>query len=134
MDFRDSIYLMTLTIMQEAGGEPFMGQLAVGYVIMNRTKQGDSVSDVIFKKLQFSCWNTDSPTRMILDTMQDATFESAYKAACAAYFELTPDPTSGATHYLNEEVTRQIRGGTLPSWFNESRVTIRIKHHTFLRL
>ena len=27
-----------------------------------------------------------------------------------------PDPTAGATHFLNPAVVRQRRGGSLPSW------------------
>ena len=131
MDFRDEIYFLTLTIIQEAGGEPFEGKLGVGFVIMNR---GGSVIDIIFKPAQFSCWNTDSSTRQRIGITPDPVFKECYKAAYTAYFCLIDDPTKGATNYLNEELTKKIRGGVLPNWFSEDKVTARIGKHTFLRL
>ncbi len=131
MDFRDDLYFLALTIAQEAGGEPFEGKLGVGFVIVNR---GGSIIDTVFRSYQFSCWNSDSPTRLSIDAFSDVTLKESLKAACAAYFKLVDDPTQGATHYLNEEITRKLRGGSLPSWFDESKVTVRIGRHTFLRL
>jgi len=131
MDFRDELYLLVLTVVMEAGGEPYEGKLGVAYVVINR---GDSIPDTIFRGYQFSCWNTESPTRMNLDIIPDLVLMEAYKASVAAYFKLVDDPTKGATHYLNEEITRKMRGGTLPGWFDESKVTARIEKHTFLKL
>jgi len=132
-DLRDDLYILTITLVMECGGEPYEGILAVANVLCTRAKKvKGSVFDAIFKAWQISAWNTDSGTRMMLDTIPIGTFTLCYKAACAAYFELSPDPSRGATHYLNEEVTRRQRGGTLPSWFDESKVTVRIAHHTFL--
>ena len=135
MDFRDDLYFLVLTVEQEAGWEPYEGQLAVAHVIMNRVREAkSSVIDIVLKPLQFSAWNADSPTRMNLDTIPNDILKNCYKASCGAYFELVPDPSKGATHYLNEEATRNQRGGSLPGWFDESKVTIRIGHHTFLKL
>jgi hypothetical protein len=131
MDFRDELFFMLWTIVQEGGAEPFDGQLGIGYVIMNRSA---SITDTVFRAYQFSAWNTDSATRMNLDIVPDIILMQCYKATVAAYFKLLPDPTKGATHYLNEELTRKMRGGTLPSWFDEEKVTARIGKHTFLKL
>ena len=132
MDFRDELYLLAITVAMEAGGEPEAGQLAVAYVIVNRD---GGVSDAIFKPWQFSAWNTDSPARMNLDLVPDATFRQCYRTAGAAYFGLLPDPSGGATHYLNEEATKKARPtGDLPAWFDEAKVTARIGRHTFLRI
>jgi len=98
---------------------------------MNR---GGSIPDTVFRNYQFSCWNTDSHTRLNLDIIPDVILMEGYKASVAAYFKLLDDPTKGATHYLNEELTRKIRGGTLPGWFDENKITARIGKHTFLRL
>jgi spore germination cell wall hydrolase CwlJ-like protein len=145
MDFRDELYFLFLTVKMEAGGEPYEGQLAVAYSVMNRVKASkSSVIDAVLRSHQFSCWNTDSPTRMNLDTIPDDVMKNCYKAAAAAYFGLVEDPSKGATHYLNEEETRKMRGGTLPGWacknnipspvIDESKVTARIGRHTFLKL
>lgn len=135
MDFRDEIYFLELTVEQEAGAEPFEGQLAVAYVVMNRVGASKaSVIDTVLRSMQFSCWNADSPTRQKIDDISDSVLEQCFKAAVAAYFKLLPDPTKGASHYLNEDATKKARGGSLPGWFDESKVTARIGRHTFLRL
>jgi spore germination cell wall hydrolase CwlJ-like protein len=135
MDFRDDLYFLILTVEQEAGHEPYEGQLAVAYVIMNRANASKaSVIDTVLRNMQFSCWNADSPTRMNLDTIPNDVLKQCYKAAVAAYFGLGEDPSKGASHYLNEEMTRKLRGGSLPGWFDEARVTVRIGRHTFLKL
>jgi len=132
MDFRDELYLTVLTVVMEAGSEPFEGQVAVAYVITHNRK--GSIPDILFRSYQFSCWNTDSATRLNLDIIPEITLMQAYKATVAAYFKLLEDPGKGATHYLNEEMTRRMRGGTLPGWFDEAKVTARIGRHTFLKL
>lgn len=130
------------TVVMESGGEPWLGQLAVAWVVVNRMRtRAQSASDVALAPWQFSAWNTGSPTRARLDTADDATWASAYKAACAAYFDLAPDPTSGATFYLNVDTVVRV-AGHLPKWArdpanpkvpDEQRVVARIGAHTFMR-
>lgn len=142
MDFRDELYFLALTVVQESWGEPWNGQLAVAYVPINR---GGSIIDNVLRDRQFSSWNSDSGTRLMIDSYPTSAFAEAYKAAAAAYWRLVPDPGKGATHYLNENLTRVLRGGkrqpdgtvvggSLPSWFNEKYITVRIGNHTFLKL
>ncbi len=132
----DDLQALASTIAQEAGGEPFEGKLGVGYVIVTRaTRAGRSILDTVLAPAQFSAWNTDAPTRLRLDTTPPEVWAESYKAACAAAFGLLPDPTHGATHYLNEAATRAGRPHRdLPSWFDEAKVTVRLGRHTFLRL
>ena len=127
---RDELYWLTVTVLQEAGGEPYLGKLAVACVIVTRARHdGTSISDTVLKPLIFSAWNTSSPTRRMLDKPEDDQWVACYKAACAAYFDLVPDPTFRADHYLAEKSLPK-----LPAWFAESKVTVRIGNHTFLRL
>lgn len=126
LDFRDHLNLMAFTIVMEAGAEPYLGQLGVAWAIHNRP---GSITDVIFQAYQFSAWNTKSPTRMNLDVVPTEQLRSCYKAACSAYYELSDDPTNGATHYLNPEAV-----SALPDWYDESKITARINRHVFLRL
>lgn len=122
------------TVYMEAGGEPHEGKLAVAYAILNRAAaERRSISDVVLQPWHFSAWNTDSPTRMRLDTLDERAWTECASAFLAAFLDKVPDPTRGATHYLNEELTRRIRGGSLPSWFDEAKVTARIGRHTFLK-
>ncbi len=133
----DHLTLLALTIWGEARSEPDDGKLAVAWACMNRAAlSGKPVGAEVLKKLQFSFWNSDDPSRPTIASIDasGAIWVSCYKAACAAYFSLLTDPTNGATHYLNEAVTKALRGGSLPDWFDEAKVTKRIGRHTFLRL
>lgn len=129
---------LAMTIAQEAGGESFAGKLAVGHVVMNRSELWKrTVTDVIFKAYQFSAWLTGSATLIHMDEVTDATWQECFAAACGAYFRAllgTNDPSGGATHYLNVEVTRELRGGSLPDWYDSDKVTVVIDRHTFLKL
>src|SRR5215471_12523671 len=88
------------TVYMEAAGEPYVGKLAVAWVIKNRRNESDgSYQDVIFKSKQFSAWNTDSPTRMNLDDFISAAWIDSVKAASSAYFNIETDPTASATMY-----------------------------------
>ncbi len=142
----DDLTLLAATVFLEAEGEPDLGKLAVAYVVMNRGKtvlnavlgpDGKAYGDG--KPYEaFSCWNDDykqqAATR--LSTCGNRA-EAAWRAAAAAFWGLISDPTSGADHYLNVELTRKIRGGSLPTWA-EGPIGrdqgIKIGNHTFLRL
>ena len=126
--------LLAWTIWQEAGGEPYQGKLAVAYVVMNRLKVAKStICREIMKPWQFSCWNTDSVTRLRLPDAMSPDWEECSRAAMAAVDGTEQDPTNGADHYLNEATVLRV-AGKLPSWYNPKLVTARIGHHTFLRL
>lgn len=129
---RDLLWLAA-TVELEAASETYEGKLAVAHVIMNRVDPGSgkSVTDIVMAPQQFSCWNTGEPSRMRLDVPPS---RDSLRAACVAYFYLTPDPTKGATHYLNPELTRKQRGGSLPKWYDANKVTAVIGLHHFLKL
>ena len=135
----DDLTLLAATVYMEAGAESFEGKLAVAHVVMNRdaSSPDPGLDDVVLKPWQFSAWNTDHRARATLQTVMNdrpTAWIESMKAAAAALFNLLPDPTAGATFYLNEALTRKLRkDGSLPDWFNEERVTVRIGRHTFLR-
>ena len=140
--------LLAAMVLLEAEGEPEIGQLAVAWVARNRMdSQKASARVVILGKDQlaqgdgkpyeaWSCFNDDyvGMRKARLTAPDPVRWERAWRCACAAYWKLVPDPTGGANHYLNEELTRKIRGGSLPTWFDASKVTVRINLHSFLRL
>lgn len=129
------VFWLTATVYQEAQGEPKEGKRAVAWVVMNRCRARNwRVPEIVFEPKQFSCWNEDSRTRTRLASINGTAWWESSDAAEDAFYQRGPDPTVGATHYLNEELTKRIRGGTLPSWFREEAVTARIGQHTFLRL
>lgn len=128
--FERDLYWLALTIWMEAQGEKFEGKLAVAWVIMNRKGLSSSISDTVLRKMQFSCWNSDSNVRMNIDHAEESlAWESCYRAAAAAYFNFLPDPTRGATHYLNPSVLPK-----LPSWYDKTKVLVVIQNHEFLRV
>jgi spore germination cell wall hydrolase CwlJ-like protein len=135
----DDLTLLAATVYMEASGEPFEGKLAVAWVVVNRDKYSPDpgVADVVLKPWQFSAWNTDNPQRAALQRVMTSgaqVWVDSMKAAAAALFGLLPDPTRGANFYLNPVLTRKIRGGTLPDWYDAGKVTVTIGHHEFLKL
>lgn len=132
----DDLTWLTVTVYMEAGGEPWEGKLAVAHSILNRARaRKESVTDVVFRPWQFSAWNTDSPTRMRLDAIDPLAWASCYFAAAAAAGGFEPDPTFGATHYLNEAAARAARPGrALPAWVDPAKRTVTIGRHSFYRL
>ena len=132
------LVVMAATVLLEAEGEPDEGKLAVACVIRTRmdTRQRSAAS-ICLQARQFSCWNVETMerARTRLWAPDPAMWERCWRASAGAYWRMLPDPTRGASHYLNEALTRQGRpDGHLPSWFDEGQVTARIGQHTFLRL
>ncbi len=89
--------LLARLISAEARGEPYIGQVAVGAVVLNRIEHPsfpDTMSGVIYQKNAFTC-------------LQDGQFyepitETAYKAATDALNGL--DPSGGAIYYYNPAI------------------------------
>jgi cell wall hydrolase len=106
------------TIAFEAPDEPDEGKAAVAYVILNRKRSGnwgDKIKDVVTRPWQFEPWMTRR-TEMEKLSPDDPRYQDAARIAEAVLSGRMPDPTAGATHFLNPTVVRQRRGGSLPSW------------------
>jgi spore germination cell wall hydrolase CwlJ-like protein len=141
------ILLYAATVFLEAEGEPDPGQLAVAWVIRNRMDQQKAAARVVILGPDeavagdqrpfeaFSCWNDDyvGRARQRLVRPNPDTWEACWRAASAAYWRLTPDPTRGAVFYLNVDLTRQVRPDhKLPSWYDPKRVRLRVGRQEFL--
>ena len=116
-DAEERDYLIR-TIAFEASGEPEEGKAAVAHVILNRKwsgKWGDSIKDVVTHPWQFEPWMTRRREMERLSP-NDPRYQSAAQIADAVLTGQRPDPTAGATHFLNPTIVRQRRGGSLPSW------------------
>lgn len=88
------VYLLARLISAEARGEPYIGQVAVGAVVMNRIDHPsfpNSLSGVIYQSGAFSCLDDGQFDQPISD--------SAYRAAREAIGG--SDPTGGAIYYFN---------------------------------
>lgn len=129
-DPEDRDYLIR-TIALEASGEPENGKAAIAHVILNRKKSGRwgyNVKDVVTHPWQFEPWMTRRKEMKNLSPT-DPRYQDAAQIADAALAGQMPDPTAGATHFLNPAVVRQRRGGSLPSWVRGEGQSI--GRHTF---
>ena len=135
--------LLTACLWAEARGEPANGQQAVCYVICNRVRKrmAHDIRAVILAKAQFSWTNPADPNFQKVFTA-DHDFQHdwarAARIAKSALALTLADLTKDADHYLNVELTRKFRGGTLPKWaqdaIDQGRTTVVIGNHTFLKL
>jgi hypothetical protein len=128
VDDRD--YLIR-TIAFEASGEPVMAKIAVAYVVLNRKKSGrwgDNIKAVVTHPGQFEPWTT---RRREIEELSpdDPRYQSAAIIADAVLSGQTPDPTAGATYFLNPTIVRERRGGALPPWARGEGLPI--GSHTF---
>jgi len=124
----------------EARGEPTLGQIAVGQVIMSRVadpRYPDNVCDVVTEGYYYS-WNPEIPIPNMCqfsfwcdgkpEEIKDA---EAYEWAEEIAYALIEGPlnivdfTEGSTHYHAHYVT--------PSWSYNLTQTVRINDHIFYR-
>ena len=106
------------TIAFEAPDESDEGKAAVAHVILNRKRNGrwgDNIKDVVTRPWQFEPWMTRRKEMEKLSP-HDPRYQNAARIADAVLTGQMPDPTAGATHFLNPTVVRQRRDGSLPSW------------------
>jgi len=135
LESAQKIFLIATTTALEAESESYRGKLAVAYVITNiASTRRQSILKVVFKPFAFSAWNTRGGRQRSLDVISEKIWRESEKAAASAYYKIEPDPTKGATHYLNIPLTKRIRrDGKLPSWVSRLTKTVVIGRHTFFK-
>ncbi len=109
--------LLARIISAEARGETYLGQVAVGAVVLNRVEHPsfpDTVSGVVYQNGAFSCLYDGQFYEPIAD--------SAYSAARDALNGL--DPSGGAIYYYNPDVATS-------KWIFTRPVITTIGSHTF---
>jgi len=132
MNFRD-LEIMARTIWGEARGEPYNGQVAVGDVIMNRTRHpkrwANTVRGVCRQKWQFATWldhdavHAANKRKMLDVTLEDESLRRAVRACLDAYDD---DITEGSDHYYADTIEP-------PPWTKNMTFTRKIGHHLFFR-
>lgn len=113
------LYLLAKCIYAEARGEVYMGQVAVGAVILNRVKSPsfpNTISGVIYQPWAFTAVNDGQINLEPNNT--------AYQAARDALNGW--DPTYGSLFYYNPNTATS-------SWIYSREVTITIGRHVFAR-
>jgi conjugal transfer mating pair stabilization protein TraG len=118
------------TLVFEASGETEIGKAAVAHVILNRARLGrwgGTVKEVVTRPWQFEPWMTRRSEMERLG-QSDARYRDATRIADSVLLG-APDPTAGATHFLNPVIVKERRGGSLPTWAR--RDGLPIGRHTF---
>ena len=110
-------YMLARIISAEARGEPYIGQVAVGAVVLNRVKHPsfpDTVAGVIYQPGAFTAITDGQYNEPIA--------ESSYRAAKEAL--AGSDPSGGALYYYNPDKTDN-------QWIRTRPVIKRIGAHLF---
>ncbi len=111
------VYLLAKCIYAEARGEPYLGQVAVGAVVLNRVKSSafpNSISGVIYQPYAF--------TAVLDGQINLEPNETAYSAARDAMNGW--DPTNGCLYYYNPATATS-------SWIWTRTVKLTIGKHRF---
>jgi len=109
--------LLARVISAEARGESYLGQVAVGAVILNRIEHPsfpDTLSGVVYQKGAFTCLSDGQ--------FYEAVSDSAYLAANDAINGL--DPSGGAIYYYNPKTSTS-------KWILSRPVITTIGQHRF---
>lgn len=112
---------MSRNIYHEARGESLKGQIAVGFVTLNRvedTEHESTICEVVYAPGQFSWTETER-------SQTDAeAYETAMNVAIAVMSGQLPDPTHGATYFYN--------AASRPAWAQKFTEVAHIGAHRFL--
>jgi Cell Wall Hydrolase len=112
-NLEDRDYLIR-TVAFEAPNEPAIGKAAVAHVILNRKKSGrwgHEIKKIVTQPWQFEPWMT---RRNEIEKLSpnDPRYRKAARITDGVLDGDIPDPTAGATHFLNPAIVRQRRGGS----------------------
>lgn len=114
----------------EAGNQGPEGLAAVAHVIRNRANlTGRSLSEVVSQPGQFEPFAT---RRDQINALRPEQYADARRVIEGVVAGQIPDPTRGATHFLNPELVAQ-RGGQRPAWAPEGQ-GMRIGAHEFFSI
>src|SRR5258707_7289238 len=118
--------MMVRTVIGEADDQPAVGQAGVAHVILNRLRDGrwgDTPSSVVLARNQFEPWSTRARELTAIKPDSDR-----YRQVAGVVDDVlagrTPDPTGGATHFLQPDIVRR-RGGSPPDLASRARLRIR---------
>ncbi len=118
-NYENNVNLLAHIISAESRGEPYVGMVAVGAVVLNRVKHPsfpNTIAGVIYQPGAF--------TAVVDGQMNEPITDTAYKAARDALNGW--DPTGGAIYYYNPAKTTS-------SWIYTREVIVTIGDHVFAR-
>ena len=138
MFITEAILCLALNVYHEAKNQPFIGQIAVAQVVMNRVydeRYPDTVCEVVEQGPTYS-WKPDFPIRnrcqfsWYCDGLSDTptekdAWDNAIMVANGVYHSNFEDFVEGATHYHAYYVA--------PEWASAKTYIVRIEDHIFYR-
>jgi spore germination cell wall hydrolase CwlJ-like protein len=136
--FAEALVCLALNVYHEARDQPFIGQVAVAQVVMNRVRDDrypDTPCDVVMQgptytwaehypvrhRCQFS-WYCDGKSD---NTTDQGAYDKALMIAHGVYYGNLDDFVEGATHYHAIYV--------LPEWAESKTRIVQIGEHIFYR-
>ena len=138
MFITEAILCLALNVYHEAKNQPFIGQVAVAQVVMNRVydeRYPNTVCEVVEQGPTYS-WKPDFPIRNrcqfswycdgLSDTPKEKdAWDNAIMVANSVYHGNFEDFVEGATHYHAYYVA--------PEWASAKTYIVRIEDHIFYR-
>lgn len=124
---REQIVCLAKNIYHESRNQPYIGQLAVAQVTLNRSKyKNTKPCKVVYKRSSTGCqfsWVCDN----IADHEGERlAWKESLAIAYASYNNMIGDPTNGATYYYNPKHAH-------PKWAKKFQVVAIIGDHKFLK-
>jgi len=118
-NYSDDVYLLARCIYGEGRGEPYVGQVAIAAVILNRVEDSafpNSISGVIYQKGAF-----DAVADGQINLTPNQSCLNAAKDAINGW-----DPTGGAIYYYNPTTATN-------KWIRSRPIVLRIGKHVFCK-
>lgn len=130
--------VLALTIYGEARGEPYLGKVAVGSVVLNRADlknwMGGTVKEVCLKPFQFSCFNKSDPNyKMLLDIAQDCTREATVNRVFCVCAGIADGLIDGTVQRITEGTHYHSTGIKTPNWAFEMKRVDKVGRHIFYK-
>ena len=130
--YTEDKHCLAVMIYGEARGESFYGKAAVAWVALNRYDKlpYNSVCDVVVKKHQFTSvvGKLKQAALAGFNPAKNAEWLESQQVAELAFDNVIPDPTKGATHFLNPAKLK-----ALPKWAKVFEKTVVIENHHFFK-
>lgn len=124
--------LLARVVWAEARSEPFEGQCAIVWVIINRLKRErgrfpNSIQAIIRQPFAFSCFNSSDPQCLKVKTVSEAdpTFVEAMRVAMDVMTGKVPSPIAGADHYHVSSMKNP------PAWAKKMTLVKKLGSHSF---
>jgi N-acetylmuramoyl-L-alanine amidase len=124
--------LLARVVWAEARSEPFEGQCAIVWVIINRLKRErgrfpNSIQAIIKQPFAFSCFNSSDPQCRKVKTVSEAdpTFVEAMRVSMDVMTGKVPSPVGKADHYYLTGMQNP------PAWAKKMTLIKRLGSHSF---